>query len=180
METRLTLSYRDYLLIALIMLVSIFSRVIPHPPNFTAEIALTLYIGYKIPQKFSWLVVLAIALISDSILNWKMNYPLFGTWSYFTYSALIAICFIGNQSFFRNQKFKFLWVSLFTSFGYWIWTNLGVWLVSGLYSHTLYGLLMCYNLAIPFLKNSLLSSLMWALLITACEKNTVKKNLCLR
>lgn len=180
METRLTLCCRDYLLIGMVMLVSIFSRITPHFPNFTPEIVLTLYLGYKIPQKFSWFIVLAMTLISDCILSWKMNYPPLGMWSYFTYSAFLVICFVGSQSIFANQGFKFLWASLLASFGYWVWTNLGVWLISGLYPLTSYGLLMCYDLAIPFLKNSLLSSLIWALLITACENKAVSRSLYLR
>jgi len=41
-------------------------------------------------------------------------------------------------------------------------TNFGVWLLSGMYSHDVTGLLACYTAAIPFLQNSLAGALFYS------------------
>ena len=51
------------------------------------------------------------------------------------------------------------------SFGFWIWTNFGVWLTSHLYPKSFAGLIACYTLALPFLRNALLGDLIWGVLI---------------
>jgi hypothetical protein len=47
---------------------------------------------------------------------------------------------------------------LFASVLFYLATNLEVWWVSGLYPHTREGLISCFTLAIPFFRNSLLST----------------------
>jgi len=37
-------------------------------------------------------------------------------------------------------------------------TNFGVWSSTGMYSHDLAGLLICYEMAVPFFRNSLLAT----------------------
>jgi hypothetical protein len=44
-------------------------------------------------------------------------------------------------------------------------TNFGVWLVSGMYGHTLQGLAACYVAAIPFLQNTIAGDLFYATLL---------------
>lgn len=40
-------------------------------------------------------------------------------------------------------------------------TNLAVWLWSGMYPHTITGLLLCYEMAIPFFHNTFVSDLVF-------------------
>ena len=51
--------------------------------------------------------------------------------------------------------------SLISSTVFFIVTNLGVWLVGGLYPHTLPGLENCYILALPFFRNTLMGDLLY-------------------
>lgn len=53
---------------------------------------------------------------------------------------------------------------------FWIWTNFGVWLVSGMYPHSLTGLVTCYFLALPFLKNSIIAAIVWGSAFVALGK----------
>ncbi|MFN7098516.1 MAG: DUF6580 family putative transport protein, partial [Gammaproteobacteria bacterium] len=46
------------------------------------------------------------------------------------------------------------------SAGYWLWSNLGVWL-AGWYSYSISGLLNCYSMALPFLSHALLGNVCW-------------------
>ncbi len=41
---------------------------------------------------------------------------------------------------------------------FWIWTNLGVWLLATIYPLNIQGLSACYIAAIPFLMNSLIGT----------------------
>ena len=50
---------------------------------------------------------------------------------------------------------------------FFITTNFGVWLTSTLYPKTLDGLILCYTMAIPFFRNTLLSTIFYMLLIGA-------------
>lgn len=55
--------------------------------------------------------------------------------------------------------------ALFTGAGllgtvfFYAWTNFGVWHIGGLYPHTMQGLVNCYVMALPFLRNQLLGNL---------------------
>lgn len=51
------------------------------------------------------------------------------------------------------------------SLAYWLWTNLGVWLTSGIYAKNLAGLANCYVAALPFLQNAMLGDLIWTTVI---------------
>jgi hypothetical protein len=45
---------------------------------------------------------------------------------------------------------------------FFVGTNFAVWVSSGMYEHTLSGLVSCYVAALPFLRNSLLGDLFWS------------------
>lgn len=175
MATKLTQMHKDIFIISLIIFAGVSFKIIPHLPDFSPEIVLSLYIGHKLPSKWAWMVILLITVISDYILSLTMGYPAFGSWSYFTYSGMIAICLLGSQTFFKGSSLKFLALSLLSALAYWLWTNLGVWLTSNFYPHTENGFLICYVLALPFLKNSLLSSLVWGIFITVYESRSSLK-----
>lgn len=49
---------------------------------------------------------------------------------------------------------------------FFVWTNFGVWHIGGLYQHTWAGLVECYIAAVPFLRNQLLSTVLF---VPACS-----------
>ena len=55
---------------------------------------------------------------------------------------------------------KILYIILF-----FIISNFGVWLTGSLYQQSLEGLIQCYIMALPFFTNTLLSTIIFALLI---------------
>ncbi len=157
------------LVIILIITCSIFSRLVPHLPNFSPEIVFTLYLGMKSNKILAYLNIFLMAAISDILLSLTHPWPAFGDWTLFTYSALFIIGTVGL--IIKNKGYGIVFVNMTggSALFYWIWTNAGTWLTSGMYSHTLSGLIDCYVLALPFLATSVAASIIWCAAIIACE-----------
>ena len=149
--------------------IGIVTRIIPHIPNFSPEIVFALYLGIQFNKIRATIFILAMAIISDVIIGLSSGYPIFGTWIMFTYSALIVSGLLGTKRWIRQSKAGFLLSGLLLTVGFWVWTNFGVWLLSGMYPHTGIGFIACYTLALPFLNTALAGSLVWAIVIIGYE-----------
>tara|TARA_B100000767_G_C19760609_1_gene534990 strand:+ start:2235 stop:2753 length:519 start_codon:yes stop_codon:yes gene_type:complete len=163
----------DNFAISLILLLA-FSRMIPHPPNFTPIIAVAIMSGYFFKNLNLSLFVLVISMIlSDIFIGFYNNLI-------FVYSPLILITII----FFKisnmiNLKNLFL-LSFLGSLIFYLISNFGVWAAGNLYEKNLNGLIECYLLAIPFFKNTILSTLIFSysayLANYFYEKTKIKRN----
>lgn len=160
-----------------LVILGIFTRIIAHVPNFTPEIVFALYLGIQFKRMRAILFILFMAIISDFMLSWYSAYPMFGVWTFFTYSALVMIALCGMISILRCSKIAFLLGGLLVTVGFWGWTNFGVWLFSKMYAHTLTGLLECYTLALPFLNTALAGSLVWGIIVIAYEYGLASLNI---
>jgi hypothetical protein len=155
----------------LVILTLTFSRLIPHPPNFTPIISLALISGYIFRNIFFSLVVLLISmLITDFLLK-------FHDTMIFVYLSLCLICFFSFKKIKRlNYKNIFIF-SIIGSFLFFLITNFGFWLMGDLYTKNINGLISCYFLALPFFTNTLLSTIFFSFL--SCfiiNLNFIKKN----
>ena len=66
------------ILILIFILISIFSRLIPHPPNFTPILAIALMTSIYYKHKFSFMIPVAIMLVSDFFIgNYSMAIPVY-------------------------------------------------------------------------------------------------------
>ncbi len=147
-----------------IIVIAILSRLIPHPPNFTPVLALTLYTSIYFGIRSSPFVILAFAL-SDYFLG-------FHQLLIFTWGSLAIISIIGmfGKSFLSRLSLLFLSSAIF-----FMCSNFGVWLFSDFYTKDLEGLLQCYVLAIPFFTNTIISTFVFGMLfeISIMSKNKV-------
>jgi len=135
-----------------------FSRLIPHPPNFTPVISMALLSGYFFGNIYFSVVVLLISIfISDFFLGFYENM----LYVYFTFILINLIFF--KISYKINFKNMYLFSCLATLIFYFI-SNFIVWSTGTLYEKNLSGLINCYFLAIPFLKNTLISTLFYSYL----------------
>ncbi len=134
-------------------LIIMFFRYIPHLPNFTPVLAITFY-GSIIFGRSSLIYILLAYAISDLFIGFHNQ--LIWTWG-----SLFLIGFIGP--YFKNLFGRFTGVFL-SSLIFFMLTNLGVFL-SGYYGFGLQSLLLCYTLAIPFFTNTILSTLIFSILI---------------
>jgi hypothetical protein len=77
----------------------------------------------------------------------------------FTWSGLLVFAFLGLRLREHRSTPRVALAALAGSTLFFIWTNFGVWLVSGMYPTTAAGLERCYVMALPFFRNSVLGDL---------------------
>ena len=141
-------------MLALILILSgILLRFAPHAPNFTPVAAIALFSGAYLNKKYSLLVPLLLMIISDLLIGIH-NVVVF------TWGGFILITFLGFWIKKHKNIFGIISTSLVSSFLFYVVSNFGVW-VMGWYPHTLSGLINCYIMAIPFLRNFTLSTLLY-------------------
>ena len=161
MQNLLTILKKEIFPIGLI-LVLVFARLIPHPPNFTPIIAVAIMSGYFFRNIYlSFSILLISMLLADAFIGFYNN-------MLFVYLSLFLIAFV----FFKISKkinFKNLFIYGFVgSVIFFIISNFGVWALGSpgvydiAYEKNLNGLVECYILAIPFFGNTFLSTLIFA------------------
>ena len=156
-----------------LILILTFSRLIPHPPNFTPIIAMAIMSGYFFRNIYlSLFVMLFSMLLADVFIGFYYN-------MIFVYLTLFLITFIFfNISNKINSK-NLLICSLTGSLVFFIFSNFGVWVLGSLYEKSLTGLVECYILAIPFFLNTLLSTIFFSyssfIFFNIFEKKIFKK-----
>lgn len=147
----------NFILACGLMLLAAVSRFIPHPPNFTAVMAMSIFAGILFnDKKFAFIIPLGAMLITDAFLGFHSGIP-------FVYLSLI----IGTLTGFllkKNLKFKrVLAYSLFNSVQFYLITNFGFWLLGGFYPLTPTGLMDAYIMGLPFFSHSPLGLFGWTL-----------------
>ena len=161
MQNLLTILKKEIFPIGLI-LVLVFARLIPHPPNFTPIIAVAIMSGYFFRNIYlSFAILLISMLLADAFIGFYNN-------MLFVYLSLFLIAFV----FFKISKkinFKNLFIYGFVgSVIFFIISNFGVWALGSpgvydiAYEKNLNGLVECYILAIPFFGNTFLSTVIFA------------------
>ena len=135
------------------------SRFIPHPPNFTSLIALSFYIPVLFGIKFLPILLLSF-IITDLVIG-------FHEVTLFTWGTVILIGLIAK--FFASNIITRISAALLGACLFYLITNFGVWSL-GSYGYTFGGLITCYTLAIPFFAYSLISTLIFSVIIEASFK----------
>ena len=143
---------RNFIIISFFSI--LISRLIPHPPNFTTTIAVAFYLpalfGYR------YIIISLTAFIFSDLLIGAHNLLIF-TWG--------SIIFIGLFSkYFYNFYLRFFGIAA-SCILFFLISNFGVWVFSNTYSNDLNGVITCYIMGLPFLQNSLISSLGISVLI---------------
>ena len=153
--------------ISLIFILAL-SRLIPHPYNFTPVLAVGVFSGFYFKQIYlSFFVVIFSMFIGDLFLG-------FHSTMFFTYISLVVAVLIGLYI----KRFNFteiLFSGLASSLCFFIITNFGAWLTLEMYEKNLTGLLQSYVLAIPFFHNTLISTLLYLVVLKLLFNFIVKK-----
>ncbi len=138
-------------------------RLFPHLPNFAPIGAIALIVGMMLGWRKSLLVVMAIMAISDYVIGF---YPgMQWTWLSFGLVACFGLLI-------RNLSLAWrIPLGVFGTSGvFFLVSNFGTWISSGMYSLDVPGLMQCYYMALPFLRATLLSDLLFVtLLLTVHE-----------
>lgn len=140
-------------ILAIIIIMAAFSRLLPHPPNFTPIMAMSLLGGVYFKNKqFAVIVPLLAMVISDSLIG-------FHGMMIWVYSSIVIISL--SASLLKPKMLHLGFASLGSSFFFFAVTNFGVWASSTFYPKTLMGLVACYTAGLPFLQNALVGDLMY-------------------
>tara|TARA_B100000686_G_C16304257_1_gene720012 strand:+ start:45 stop:530 length:486 start_codon:yes stop_codon:yes gene_type:complete len=132
------------------------SRFIPHPPNFTSLLALSFYVPALLGIKY--LPALLISLIfTDLVIG-------FHNTIFFTWGSIVIISII-SKFFYQNMIFR-LCGALAGACTFYLITNFGVWSL-GSYGYDINGLIICYTVALPFFGYSIISTILFSVIIEA-------------
>ncbi len=149
----MTLNKKRILFLSGLVLMAAFTRLMPHPFNFTAVGAIALFGGASFKQRhFAILIPMLSMFITDMIIGFHAN-----MWAVYLSFGLIALLGMGMRN---NRTIKQIFGrSIAGSAVFFLLTNFAVWLGNPLYAQNLEGLMTCYAVAIPFLENSMFGSL---------------------
>tara|TARA_B100000575_G_scaffold294386_1_gene310008 strand:- start:2816 stop:3322 length:507 start_codon:yes stop_codon:yes gene_type:complete len=155
-------------LITIFVIIGVATRIIPHPPNLTALGAVALFGGaLYFDKKISLIIPIIILAISDFILGFQMNISV-----YFSFLLIVFLGFnLRNKLSFKN----IISYSISSGLIFYAVTNFFVFLGSTYYSQDIYGLVLCYTLALPFLANTILGNLLYSLALFYSFKYVHKK-----
>lgn len=143
---------------AIIFALAIF-RLVPHLPNVSPVAAMALFGGaYFADKRMAFIVPFLALFLSDLVLGLH-NSMIF---VYAGFALTVAIGFLlKNRVTITNTAFA----TVISSLLFFLLTNLGAWMTSGLYARSAEGLMQAYVAGIPFFQNSLLGNLVFAAVI---------------
>jgi len=140
-----------------LIIIGILLRFIPHTANFTPVAAIAIFAGVYLNKKQALIVPLLLMVLSDLFLG--MHNVVVFTWGSFVLVTLLGI-WAKNHKTVRG----IVSVAVVSSFLFYVVTNFGVWAM-GWYPQTAKGLLDCYILGLPFLRNFGLATLVYTFVL---------------
>ncbi|MDH3315122.1 MAG: hypothetical protein OER43_05075 [Gammaproteobacteria bacterium] len=147
---------KKYWLIAGLVLAAALLRIFPHPPNFAPVAAMALFAGAQLDnKKLAFLIPLVAMLLSDIVIGFHDGLVL-------VYVCMCIAVAIGMQLRGRIGSLTVTGGALASSLIFFVVTNFGVWLSSGMYPLSLAGLVACYVAAIPFFHYTIAGDLFYA------------------
>ncbi len=145
------------------------SRLLPHPNNFTPLLAIALFAGRQLPGRFSSLGLVAVSMLAiDLPLIFTQILPQSGAAilpkivlvNVFVYGTVLGTAMISNRVRAVSNWQTTLLGSLAASLAFFLATNLASWMA--FYPLSWSSLVQCYVNAVPFFKNTWLSTLLYS------------------
>ncbi len=137
------------MLAGMIVIAGMASRLMWHIPNVTPVLALALFGGARLPRRQAVMLPLITMILSDAVLGLHPTIP-------FTWTAVVLVAMLGRALRRRRLAVLSLGGGLAAAVLFFIVTNLGAWWV--MYPHDGRGLSACFAAAIPFFRNTLVST----------------------
>ena len=138
------------------ILIGAFSRLFPHPPNFTPIAAIALFGGVYLSKRLAFILPIAMMLISDLFLGFYEIKLMIFVYVCFIISILLGF-WLKN-----HKKWQTIFgASILASLIFFIFTNFAVFAFTPWYSKDFSGLIQCYFMALPFFRNTLLGDLFY-------------------
>ncbi len=137
------------------------SRIIPHPPNFTPILASAIMAPMLIKDRWVGVAIPIIAMfISDVVIG-------FHPYQFVIYFTICTIALVSPMQ--KNYTMLGI-IAVGGSVWFFMTTNFAVWIIWDYYPKTFEGMIACYTLALPFFKNTMISTCLFTWLITISIK----------
>jgi hypothetical protein len=164
-----TITSPRFIFISFLILFAAFSRMFPHPLNFSPLGATCLFGAAYFGKKWqAFIIPLVATWLSDLFINnviYAEYYPTF-TWFYegfyWQYASYIIIILFGSVIFKNITLSRIAAGALGSTAIFYLISNLGCWVGSTFYPQNISGLLACYAAGIPFAKATLLGDLIYS------------------
>ncbi|MDP2918578.1 MAG: hypothetical protein Q8N68_03700 [bacterium] len=128
-------------------------------PNIETVTVASLLAGSILGGAYAVIIPLTIIALSDMHIG---NDPiLIFTWSAWAMIGLMARLLYRKQKNTYKFVFQITGLGILASVFFYFWTNFGVWLLWNMYPHNFSGLIQCYAMGLPFLRNNLISDLIF-------------------
>lgn len=141
-----------------IIAITAFSRLLPHPENFTPVLAIAFTGGLYLDKRFALLAPLAAMLVSDALIGFH------GLMAY-VYGSFFIAGMLGLWIRSRKTAASVAGGTLAGSLLFFFITNFGVWLHGMWYERSWQGLLACYAAAIPFFRNQFAGDVIYTVIL---------------
>jgi len=150
--------------------VAMITRILPHAPNFTAVGAAAIFGGYMFKESWkAFLAPLLAMFISDLFINNVIYAQFTDGFMWFTggfafiYGAIaLSTLLARTNKYGDNRLLNIASSAVGSAVIFYLLTNLGVWLGSPMYAPNFLGLMQSYAAGLPFLLNSLTSTLLYS------------------
>ena len=152
-------------IISIIILLAAFTRIMPHPPNFSPMAAIGLFGAAHFAKKWQAFLIPLIGIwISDLVINnfvyssHSSNFVWFYGGFYWQYISYVFIIFAGLFIFNKGISVTNTLGGMVSSSGiFFLFSNFGVWAGGAMYTKNISGLITCYAAGIPFIHNTIIS-----------------------
>jgi hypothetical protein len=148
-----------------LLLLCVLVRIAPHPPNMAPVGAAAVLAGRTLPPGVALALTAATMALSDLCLAAIHGWQPFGPISLFIHAGFAAQVLIARAL--RRVRGGALAAALFGGTAFFVTSNLGVWLLSGMYPRDAAGLVACYVAALPFWAATLVGDAAWTVALTS-------------
>jgi hypothetical protein len=155
--------------LSIIILLAAFTRIMPHPPNFSPMAAIGLFGAAHFAKKWQAFFIPLIGIwVSDLVINnyvyssSSSNFVWFYSGFYWQYMSYILIIFAGLFIFNRGISLTKTFGGMISSSGIFFFvSNFGVWAGGIMYPKNFGGLITCYAAGVPFIHNTIISDVLF-------------------
>jgi hypothetical protein len=158
-EIRKTAIKHSQLIIAIaLIIIAVMLRLLPHEPNFAPVGAIALFGGVLLGWRLALWLPLSVMMLSDLLLGFYPGIQ-------YTWIGFLLVAGFGMLL----KKLPFLPRVTLGAFGsaviFFVVSNFGVWLASGMYALSVEGLWQCYCAALPFFRTTLLGDAFYVFML---------------
>ncbi|PID81498.1 hypothetical protein CSB20_02755 [bacterium DOLZORAL124_64_63] len=147
----------------LMVVLCVVFRVVPHPPNFAPVGAAAVMSGRTMSGGKALLLVAVAMFLGDAALARIHGYSVVSSVTPFVYGGFFVQTFLGRLL--RSRPGGTIAAAGLGAVAFFLLSNFGVWLASGMYPRTLAGLGACFTAAIPFFGGTLAGDVVWVLIL---------------